>query len=59
MRDEPIYWEVVIEALEKSLSKEALTDLVDIDGLRDHWSNVLQGVKSTQAFYMQTKNGTI
>jgi hypothetical protein len=59
MRDEPIYWEVVIDALEKSLSKDTLADLVDIGGLRDHWSNVLQGVKSTQAFYMQTKNGTM
>jgi hypothetical protein len=59
MRDEPIYWEVVIDALEKLLEKVILTELVDIDGLRDHWSNVLRGVKSTQAFYMQTKNGTM
>jgi hypothetical protein len=44
-RDEPIYWEVVIDALENSLSQEALAEVVDIDGLRDHGSNVLQGVK--------------
>lgn len=57
MRKEPVYWEVVLDALESLLSAETLAEVVDIQGLRDQWSNVLQGTQVTQAYYMVSQDG--
>jgi hypothetical protein len=57
LRKEAVYWETVLDALESLVSAETLAEVVDIQDLRDQWSNVLQGTKVTQAFYMVTEEG--
>ena len=56
---EPVYWSSVLDALEKLLSAETLAELVDIDGLRAHWQERVEGSKVAQAYYVITENGTI
>ena len=43
MRKESVYWAVVLDSVEKLLSKETLTELVDIPSLREYWSTVVEG----------------
>jgi hypothetical protein len=43
MRKESVYWAVVLDALEKLLSEETLADLVDMQTLREYWSEVVKG----------------
>jgi hypothetical protein len=56
---EPVYWASVLNALEKLLSKETLAELVDIDSLRDHWRERVEGSTVAQAYYVMTENGVI
>lgn len=56
---EPVYWSAVLDALEKLLSKETLSELVDINGLRDHWRERVEGSRVAQAYYVMTESGTI
>jgi hypothetical protein len=46
---------VVLDALEKLLSEETLADLVDMQTLRDYWSEVVEGSQvAAQAYYVMT-----
>jgi hypothetical protein len=57
MSKEPVYWAVVLDALEKLLSKETLAEVVDIEDLRNHWKNVVEGSQVAQTFYVVTEKG--
>lgn len=60
MRKEAVYWEVVLDSVEKLLSTETLTEFVDIESLREYWSEVVEGSKvAAQAYYVMTDNGTL
>ncbi len=59
MRKESVYWESVLDALEKLLSKETLAETVDIDSLRKYWSEVVDGSKVAQAYYVMTDSGQL
>ncbi|BBY15100.1 hypothetical protein [Mycolicibacterium litorale] len=56
---ESVYWSSVLDALEKLLSKETLASTVDIQSLRDYWSEVVEGSKVAQIYYFMTDNGTL
>lgn len=59
MRKETVYWEVVLDALESLLSEETLAEVVAIDDLRKHWSNVVDGSQMAQAYYVVTEKGKL
>ncbi|MGB6764166.1 hypothetical protein [Mycobacterium sp.] len=60
MRKESVYWAAVLDALEKLLSKETLADLVDMQTLRDYWSEVVEGSQvAAQAYYVMTNSGQL
>jgi hypothetical protein len=59
MNREPVYWATTLDALEKLLSKETLAELVDIEDLRNHWKNVVEGSTVAQAYYMVTDKGKL
>jgi hypothetical protein len=60
MRKEAVYWELVLDSVEKLLSAETLADFVDMQSLREHWSDVVEGSKvAAQAYYVMTENGTL
>ena len=59
MSKEPVYWAVVLDALERLLSKETLAEIVDIEDLRTHWSKVVEGSQIAQAFYVVTEKGKL
>ena len=40
---ESVYWAAVLNALEKLLSKETLAEIVDIESLREYWSEAVEG----------------
>ena len=56
---EAVYWSSVLDALEKLLSKETLETTVDIQSLRDQWSEVVEGSKVAQTYYFMTDNGML
>lgn len=58
-RKEPVYWETILDALQKILSEETLASTVDIQSLRDYWSEVVNGSKVAQIYYFMTENGTL
>jgi hypothetical protein len=59
MRKEAVYWEVVLDALEKLASPETLAQVVDIPDLRSLWEGIITGSTVAQAFYMVTDHGTM
>jgi hypothetical protein len=56
---ESVYWAAVLDALEKLLSKETLAEVVDIDGLREHWKRVVEGSNVAQAYLVMTEKGQL
>jgi hypothetical protein len=56
---ESVYWSAVLDALEKLLSKETLAEVVDIDGLREHWKRVVEGSNVAQAYLVVTDEGQL
>jgi hypothetical protein len=59
MSKEPVYWALVLDALEGLLSEETLAEVVDIEDLRAHWSNVVEGSQVAQAYYVLTDKGKL
>jgi hypothetical protein len=60
MRKEAVYWELLLDSVEKLLSAETLADFVDMDSLREYWSEVVEGSKvAAQAYFVMTENGTL
>jgi hypothetical protein len=60
MRKESVYWAVVLDALEKLLTEETLADIVDMQALRDYWSEVVEGSQvAAQAYYVMTDSGQL
>ncbi|BBX53143.1 hypothetical protein GCM10009645_54070 [Mycolicibacterium poriferae] len=57
MSKEPVYWENALDALESLLSKETLTEFVDMESLREHWKSVVTGRKIAQAYFVVTDEG--
>ena len=56
MRKESVYWAVVLDSVEKLLSKETLAEVVDIPSLREYWSTVVEGTQAAaQAYYVMTE----
>ena len=56
---ESVYWAAVLDALENLLSKETLAEIVDIEGLRKYWMEVVEGSKVAQAYYVMTESGQL
>jgi hypothetical protein len=54
-----VYWSALLDALEKPLSKETLAEVVDIDGLREHWKRVVEGSNVAQAYLVVTEEGQL
>lgn len=59
IRKEPVYWELVLDALERLVSPETLAEIIDVDDLREHWSTVAEGKKMAQAYYVMTEKGKL
>jgi hypothetical protein len=59
MRKEPVYWELVLDAIEALVSEETRTEIIDIEDLRDHWKTVAEGTKIAQAYYVRTDSGQL
>jgi hypothetical protein len=59
MRKETVYWETVLDALERLLSSEVLAEVMDFDSLRAYWREVTQGKKVAQAYYVMTESGQL
>ena len=60
MRKESVYWAVVLDSVEKLMSKEALAKVVDIPSLREYWSAVVEGSQvAAQAYYVMTESGKL
>lgn len=57
MLKEPIYWEAVLDAIGELVSEDTKAEVVDLDGLREHWSRVLKGNSAVQAYYAVTERG--
>lgn len=56
---EPVYWAVVLDALEELVSEDTLANIIDIEDLRAHWKTVVEGKKVAQAFYVVTEKGQL
>jgi hypothetical protein len=59
IRKEPVYWELVLDALERLVSPQTLAEIIDVDDLREHWSTVGEGAKMAQAYYVMTEKGKL
>jgi hypothetical protein len=59
IRDEPVYWENVLDAIEGLTPQETLDEVIDIGQLREAWAGVTQGKKTAQAYYVITQNGQL
>jgi hypothetical protein len=56
---EPVYWASVLNSLERLLSKETRTEIVDMDSLRRPWKDVVEGTGAAQAYYIMTESGQV
>lgn len=59
MRDEPVYWELVLDALEGLTSQETRDEIIDIEQLRAAFSAVTEGRKTPQAYSVITEAGNL
>lgn len=60
MRKESVYWAAVLDSVERLLSKATLADLVDMQSLRNYWSEVVEGSQvAAQAYYVMTDSGQL
>ena len=59
MRREPVYWELVLDAIEELVNEETLAEVIDIEDLRAHWKTVVEGKKMAQTFYVVTEKGQL
>lgn len=59
IRDERVYWENVLDAIQGLTSQEVLDDVIDIEQLREAWAGVTQGRKTAQAYSVITENGQL
>jgi hypothetical protein len=59
MRDEPVYWENVLDAIEKLVSEETRNEIIDVDSLRAQWAGATQGRRKAQAYYVMAENGQL
>ena len=57
MRDEPVYWELVLDAIEDLVPQDTLDEVIDVDHLREAWVGVTQGKKTAQAYFVMTDKG--
>ena len=57
MRDEPVYWELVLDAIADLTPQAWLDDIVDLEGLRHVFAGITQGKNTAQAYYVLTENG--
>jgi hypothetical protein len=59
MRDELVYWENVLDAIEGMTPQETLDGVIDVGQLRESWAGVTQGKKTAQAYYVMTQSGQL
>jgi hypothetical protein len=59
MCKESVYWEVVLDAVEKLLSKETLAEVGDTPSRREYWSAVVEGSQEAQAYFVMTESGKL
>jgi hypothetical protein len=57
IRDEPVYWELVLDAIEALAPAEVRDEVIDIDSLRAAYAEVTQGKKTAQAYFVMTQSG--
>ncbi len=59
IRDEVVYWELVLDSVEGLVPPATLEEVIDIAGLRQAWAGVTQDRKSAQAYAVVTENGQL
>jgi hypothetical protein len=57
--DEPVYWELALDAVEALAPQEISDEVIDIDGLRAAFADVTQGKKTAQAYSVMTESGQL
>lgn len=60
MRKEAVYWQLVLDSVEKLLSEDTLAEFVDMESLRRYWSDVVDGSKvAAQTYFVMTDKGKL
>lgn len=59
MRDEPVYWANVFDAIEDLTPQQVCDEVIDIGSLRTAFSGVTEGKNDAQAYYVITNNGQL
>jgi hypothetical protein len=59
IRDELVYWENVIDAIENLAPQEICDEVIDLEGLRAAFTGVTQGRQTAQAYSVITESGTL
>jgi len=57
MRDEPVYWEHVLDAIEDLVPPETRDEILDLTHLRDAFAGVTQVKRQPQAYSVITESG--
>lgn len=59
MTGETVYWETVLDALERLAGQEVCRDVVDIGDLRSEWTRLTKGKREAKAYYFMTDDGRL
>jgi hypothetical protein len=59
MRDEPVYWELVLDAIEELTPQKIRDEVIDLEGLRAAYADVTEGKNTAQAYSVITQNGQL
>lgn len=58
MRDEPVYWELVLDAIAGLAPQDLLDGVLDIEDLRAVFADITKG-KKVQAYFVMTESGQL
>src|SRR5271165_1600706 len=59
IRDEPVYWELVLDAVADLTPQEIRDEVIDLEGLRAAYDDATQGKNTAQAYSVITENGQL
>ena len=59
IRDERVYWELVLNAIEDLTPQKIRDEVIDLEGLRAAYAGVTQGKNTPQAYSVITENGQL
>jgi hypothetical protein len=59
IRDELVYWENALDAIENLAPQEICDEIIDLEGLRAAFTGVTQGRQTAQAYLVITESGTL